>query len=146
MTSPTTITYNEFLPTLIITLGPQRCSLGMLIVREIETAKTLNSLQSINETTYFRVLETQTKCCSDDGAIARSFPEEKQHDNVLYNQHNTGNRGILIWFCTNVQNGMPVTSPHQQHKANSPRSAKQLALEGNLLKLPDMVELKAQIP
>jgi hypothetical protein len=59
--------------------------LGMLIVCESNSTKNLYTpLQTVRKTTYFRILETQTKCRSNHGAIARSFPKEEQHDNVLY--------------------------------------------------------------
>jgi len=55
--------------------GPERCSLGMLIMCDkICSPKTLNTfLQTLDEKIYFRYLEEQTKCGANDGAITRSF-------------------------------------------------------------------------
>ena len=99
---------------------------------ENNTATALHTiLQTINETTYLRIFETKTKCSSNNGTIARSFPEEKQYDDVLYNQHNIGNSSILIRFRPNVQNGTPLSTPPRA-QANSSRSAKPPVLEDNL--------------
>jgi cytochrome c oxidase assembly protein subunit 11 len=86
----------------------------MLIVCKIHAKKALYAiLQLLDEKTYLRIIETQTKCSSDHGAITCAFPQEKQHYNVLYSQHNPGNSSIFIWLCTNVQNGAPLSASHQ---------------------------------
>lgn len=104
---------------------------------EIGAAKHLNTLLStLDETTYLRILEAQAECRSNNGAIARSFPEEKQHDNVLHNQHYTGNSSVLIWFCTNVQNGAVPFSPHQQRKAKYTQICQTTGFGGQPIKAP----------
>jgi hypothetical protein len=93
----------------------------MLIVCKSNTTKTLDSvLQTLDETTFLRILETQTKCSSNNGGIAGPVSQEEQHNNVLYTQHNLGHCSIFIRFCTDVQNGAPPTPPHLSTKLTTP--------------------------
>jgi len=73
------------------------------------------------------------------------LPEEKQYDDVLYNQHNIGNSSILIRFRPNVQNGTPLSTPPRA-QAKQLQICQTTGFGGQPIKAPGQVELKGILP